>query len=332
MKVLFVHPFPVGKGSSFIQEDLRLLQSFAEVEELSIAPFVGRFFYEGVFSPRLWAAVRRNDVVFGWFGACTPAILVARLLGRRSVLVGGGGDVADVPSIGYGLGGRSRLWRFSVTLGFRLADESLLFSEASRVSLIEAIGPSPRLKTLYLGVDTDHFRPGGVKQAQVLTVSLITSMNMRRKGIATLMETARLTPDVSYRLVGLPVEAVVVDEIKRTAPPNFTYLGGLDADALLGEYQRSAVYAQLSLHEGFGMALAEAMACDCVPLVTRVGSIPEVAADTGEYVPADDPKAAAAAVRRALDVTKRRSSPREHVMRSFPVAARLSGLRRAVQG
>ena len=329
MKVLFVHPYPLGKGSSFIQDDLRLLRSFAQVEELSMAPLVGRFFFEGLASPRLWAAVRRNDVVFGWFGACAPAILIARMLRRRSVLVGGGGDVADVQSIGYGLGGRSRFWRFSVTLGFRLADVSLLFSEASRLSLVEIIGPSPRLKTLYLGVDTEHFRPGGPKEPQVLSVSFITSMNMRRKGIATLIETARLTPDVTYRLAGIPVEADTVAEINRTAPPNFSYVGGLDPDALLREYQRSAVYAQLSLHEGFGMALAEAMACECVPVVTGVGSIPEVVGKTGEYVPVDAPVETAAAIRRALDGA-RRPSPREHILQSFPVSARLEGLRAAV--
>ena len=41
------------------------------------------------------------------------------------------------------------------------------------------------------------------------------------------------------------------------------------------------VYAQLSFHEGFGCTVAEAMLCKCIPIVTMMGSLPEVVGEFG---------------------------------------------------
>lgn len=330
-----MHPYPPGHASSFIEEDLRILRNLCAVEELSIAPYQGTLFYDSLLRKPLWSAVKRNDLVFAWFGACTPAIILARMLGKPSIMVGGGGDVAEVPSIGYGLSGRSRWWRQSVTLGFRLADRSLLFSDASRRSLSLLFGRlDDRWETLYLSVDTDHFTPSGPKHNQVLSVAYITRMNMRRKGIQTLLDAARLTPEIPYRLVGKPVDLDVVQEINQSAPPNFKYVGYLDAGQLLSEYRRSRVYAQLSMHEGFGMALAEAMGCECVPVVTNEGSIPEVVGDTGRYVPMEDPVATADAIRGVVRSEKGRAGQlaRQRVLNRFTVSKRQAGLLAAITG
>ena len=80
-----------------------------------------------------------------------------------------------------------------------------------------------------------------------------------------------------------------------------------------------------SLHEGFGFALLEAMAC-CLPVVaTEVGGIPEVVQDgqTGLLVPPADPSALAEAIIRLLeDETTRTAMGRaghDRVMARFTV-------------
>jgi glycosyltransferase involved in cell wall biosynthesis len=60
------------------------------------------------------------------------------------------------------------------------------------------------------------------------------------------------------------------------------------------------VYCQLSTHEGFGVALAEAMSCGCVPVVTRKYALPEVVGHTGFYVPYNNAEATADIIRQAL--------------------------------
>ena len=49
--------------------------------------------------------------------------------------------------------------------------------------------------------------------------------------------------------------------------------------------------------------MAEAMACECVPVVTNKGAIPEVVGETGVYVPYGDAEATAEGIKRALEST-----------------------------
>jgi glycosyltransferase involved in cell wall biosynthesis len=55
-----------------------------------------------------------------------------------------------------------------------------------------------------------------------------------------------------------------------------------------------------SRYEGFGLPVAEAMACDCPVITTRFASLPEVAGDAGLYVDPDDPQG----LREAFDAVR----------------------------
>ena len=67
-------------------------------------------------------------------------------------------------------------------------------------------------------------------------------------------------------------------------------------------YRRAAVYVQASRHEGFGLAVAEAMLAGCVPVVMNVTAMPEVVGDAGVFVESQDPGDVAGGVRRALEL------------------------------
>ena len=299
LKVLFVHGQPRDQMLPFVEQDLDLLQMTCEVEVFSLAPFQ-RKFIDPLISQAVRRAVARNDLIFGWFGQCSPIVIIAKLYHKPVVLVGGGIDVVKIPEIGYGLVTHKAL--MTTLLGFRLADRVLLFSDSSRESLQSYLGMrSANLQTLYLGIDTDFFVPKGPKQPQVFTAARITRDNLRRKGLQTYIDAARLVPDIPYRLAGRPVDQDVVDEIEMHTSSNLDYLGYIDRAQLLAEYQQACVYAQLSMHEGFGMAMAEAMSCGCVPVVTNKGAIPEVVGDTGLYVPLEDPQAASEAIRKIVE-------------------------------
>ena len=81
-------------------------------------------------------------------------------------------------------------------------------------------------------------------------------------------------------------------------------IGFLPHDSLIEYYQKAKVYCQLSYRESFGVSLAEAMLCGCVPVVTSKAALPEVVGDTGYYVPYGDPKATSEAITKALNLTR----------------------------
>ncbi|MEI8083818.1 MAG: glycosyltransferase family 4 protein [Actinomycetes bacterium] len=333
-KVLFVHGGLPHQMSSFVAQDFALLSEFCQVEELGLAAISLRFRHL-LCNPAVWRAVLRNDLVFGWFAVCTPVVTIARITGRPSLLVGGGADVVQMPEIGYGLSQMRDWQRRLTTMGFRLASKVLLFSESSRRSLLEMPYMRPRnLETLYLGVDVDHFKPGTAKMPQALTVGYVTSNNLRRKGLRTFVEAAQKTPEIDYHLAGKTLDQSAFEELQSIAPPNLSFRGYLTESQLLAEYQHARVYAQLSMHEGFGLALAEAMACACVPVTTSQGSIPELVGDTGLFVPVEDPQAAGNAVRQIMhDPLGDRLGQlaRQRVADLFPLSRRRQGLRQAIE-
>lgn len=333
-RLLFVHHYPRHQASSFVRQDLAILQEWCQVDERTIASFK-RPFRGTITDAAMWQAVARSDAVFAWFSTCAPVLIIAALLRKPSLLIGGGADAVSMPEIGYGLNRQNRRQYFLQTLGFRLASRILPFSEASRSSILQLPGlRSTRVQTLYLGIDCDYFTPGDAKLDQVVTVGYVTEGNLRRKGIVTFVEAARLNSDIAHCLVGKPVHQHAVDHLTAMLPPNAAYVGHLTPDQLLETYRRAAVYGQLSLHEGFGMALAEAMACACVPVVTDRGAIPEVVGDTGLYVSPEDPQAAAAAIRMVIRSPERAilgRRARERIVTLFPLARRREGLQRAIE-
>jgi glycosyltransferase involved in cell wall biosynthesis len=63
----------------------------------------------------------------------------------------------------------------------------------------------------------------------------------------------------------------------------------------------SKYYLQLSYREGFGVAVIEAMACGCVPVVTDRGALPEVVGDAGYVIGHDEAGDLPDILRRAYD-------------------------------
>jgi glycosyltransferase involved in cell wall biosynthesis len=89
-------------------------------------------------------------------------------------------------------------------------------------------------------------------------------------------------------------------ELKELAH-NLKITGYISKEKLLEYYQNAKVYAQLSYYESFGVSLAEAMACSCIPVVAKRAALPEVAGNIGYYVNYDDVKEIVKAVRQALE-------------------------------
>lgn len=74
----------------------------------------------------------------------------------------------------------------------------------------------------------------------------------------------------------------------------------IDDETLSGLYGCAALFAYVSSYEGFGIPVLEAMSAGCPVVVSNTSSLPEVAADAGQYVDPTSVEEIAAGLTRVL--------------------------------
>jgi glycosyltransferase involved in cell wall biosynthesis len=67
-------------------------------------------------------------------------------------------------------------------------------------------------------------------------------------------------------------------------PPNVRWLGGVDDEELAALYRGARCLVYASLYEGFGIPVAEALACGCPIVTSRESAMVEIAGDDATYV------------------------------------------------
>ncbi|MGA7729793.1 MAG: glycosyltransferase [Chloroflexia bacterium] len=249
---------------------------------------------------------RRPDVLLMWFIVPSYALaftLLGRALGVRVAFVTGGYDIVGMSGIGFGAM-RSPLFRALLRLTLPFVDLFLPFSRSAGEQL-KKYGRSRRSRVVYPGVDTGFFAPEadavGGREPMALTVSPVNAISIPQQGLDTFVEAARHAPQMRWVLVGASPDGAI-ERLRRGAPTNVEFVERfLYAEDLRDLYRRASCYVQASLHEGFGIAVAEAMACGALPVVTRVWSLPEVVGDVGRYAPVGDAKAVARAALATLE-------------------------------
>jgi glycosyltransferase involved in cell wall biosynthesis len=312
--ILFVH----NGAAQFVRLDLEELRKRYRVTECYLRS-------RWVNPVTIWRQVRTHDLIFGWFASWHTflPLVFARLSGKPSVLVVGGYDVANMPQIGYGhQRGGLKKWVSRWTM--RLATRLITFSnysgdEAERNASIS----KEQVSTVYIGVpDPFVSLPQGQRGRIALTVGNVDRSNLLRKGHEAFVRTAALMPDVNFVLAGAWQDSAV-DHLRAIATPNVTLTGWLSDEALGDYYRRASVYVQPSLHEGFGLSVAEAMLAGCVPVVSRVGSLPEVTGNSGIFVDTPAPAAIAKAIAEALTYPEEARAPiRQRILDEFPLERR----------
>lgn len=317
-RLLFVH----SRKASFVAIDRALLAERYEVEDL--------------YQPGRWPSPRavlggvlRADVVLGWFASWHTffPITLAWLLRKPSVMIVGGFDTANMPEIGYGhqRGGlRRSASRFIMRRARRLATHSRYSrDELARNTPI----PPERVTVLHLGVpDPFGSLPDGPRERVALTVGAVGRDTLVQKGQRPFVEAAALLPEVRFVLVGGHQDGAIY-ELRALAGDNVAFTGWVAEAELHAWYRRAAVYVQASRHEGFGLAVAEAMLGGCVPVVVDVTAMPEVVGDAGVLIPTPAPSDVADGVKRALALgpeAARRA--RERILREFPLERRRRAL------
>jgi len=291
----------IPEDDIFLKRDVEILKNHFEIRTAPgfnrRRPITSTF---RIFRGTLWA-----DLTFSWFAGTHAflTVLFSKVLRKKSVVTIGGYEVAKLPEIGYGSMSQP-IYAHLVKFVLNHADKLFAVSEFHKAEVLK-YAKSKNVKLIYPSrpTDWDKFRPSGEKQDLVITTGFIKQITIKRKGFETFIMAAKYLPEVKFALVGGCSDNSIA-YLRSIAPPNVVFSGLVGTDEVLRWCQKAKVYCQLSYYESFGVALAEAMACECVPVVTDRGSLPEVVGDTGFYVPYGDVGATVETIKKALKSDK----------------------------
>lgn len=217
--------------------------------------------------------------------------------------------------------------RLKTRYACRVADRIVAVSEMTRQDLIRYYGVAPsRIEVIYQSIDERYRQPIADEQIEAVRrryglplryVLCVGTIQMRKNQHTLVRALPQLPEDVHLVLVGKAEAYVSV--VRRTAAElgvsaRVHILTGVPTEDLPAIYRAAAVFACLSRFEGFGIPLAEALACG-TPVIGATGScLEEAGGPDSVYLDPDDADGLAHTVReltadparRALMVTRGR--------------------------
>lgn len=196
--------------------------------------------------------------------------------------------------------------RTAVRWTARHARRVLTVSERSKRDIADTYRVAPaKIDVTYNGIDLSRFRPPaaatvldatlakyGVKDPYVLAVGNLQPRKNLVRLIDAFANLKRELPNLSHKLVLVGKPAFRHSEIlgrvrERGIENRVIFTGYVPDEDLPALYGGAAVFAYPSFYEGFGLPVAEAMACGTPTLSSDRSSIPEVAGDAAILVDPD---------------------------------------------
>ena len=178
----------------------------------------------------------------------------------------------------------------------RSADAIITLSQGAKADIVEELGiAAERITVVPPGVHPlfSPLAPGSERAAEVrrryglagafvLTVGSVEPRKNLPRLFAAVEQLRRRPGTGDVALVHAGPEGWLSNGISGTNGVRF--LGHVPREDLAALYSLARLCAYPSLYEGFGLPVAEAMACGCPVVTSNVSSMPEVAGDAAELV------------------------------------------------
>jgi glycosyltransferase involved in cell wall biosynthesis len=226
-------------------------------------------------------------VNFGGYFSLLP-VLVGKFFNIKTFIILNGTDCVSFPTYNYG-SLRKPILRFFIKKSYQNAtkllpvDTSLLFQKYTYTDAviykkqgIKAFFPYLKTPSRVIpnGFDTSFWKPKKQLKTGFLTVANVNNMNILKvKGIDLVLKVAAYFPEEIFTIIGLTKN---IENQLDTIPENVKIIYFLEKHTLKEYYQKHLFYMQISINEGFGCALSEAMLCGCIPIISNVGALPNV--------------------------------------------------------
>jgi glycosyltransferase involved in cell wall biosynthesis len=158
-----------------------------------------------------------------------------------------------------------------------------------------------RFRIIPNGVRTDLFYPIPEIEREKARLIVTNSADMPLKGLYYLLRAVSKvaqTHPIQLTVVGTPKKNGFSQELiqRLGIGDRITFTGRIADDRFVREYAKATAAVVPSVYEGFGLPVAEAMACAVPVISTTGGALPEVVGDAGLLVPPADDEALAEAI------------------------------------
>jgi len=269
---------------SFYEQDIRAL------EELGFEVYVTNKLSDLV--------LKRYDVIYIWWWSYAFLPILLRSFNGAACVVAGAFHYSTPLMGGTDFVRRSRVYRMLASFALRNADTNIFVSKCEFLSVTENLRVN-NPKLVYHGIDTQLYSPAvSVPNSPVekegftlLCISWLERNNIERKCIREVVQAVRLLVerglDVRLKLVGRPgsgfeeFRSFVADMVDSG---RVELLGHVSQSEKITLLRTSDLYVSPSLYEGFGIAIAEALACGCPVVTSKNGAVPEVVGQCAVFV------------------------------------------------
>lgn len=264
----------------------------------------------------------------------------SRVFGRKCLLIVGGTDCVSFPEFNYGSLRKpliSKAIRFSLnncTTILPVAEELVeynytYFDAVRKKQGYKSFFPEVNtpIRIIFNGYEVPKGNPLTKKKPNsfITAARIHTSVHYELKGIDLFVEMARVHSACSFTIVGISNEIIAQFQLGtiqnlRCVP----FVGKDELDTLFREHQ---FYCCLSLSEGFPNALCEGMSYGCIPIGSKVSSIPFIIGDTGFVVERRDADLLNREIQRAIGLSQEQIAARSaaslvRIADSFPLSRR----------
>ena len=309
----------------FAKEDYKILSKSFETSY-----FV--FDYKDIKTYFKLLKIYNYDIVYCWLAHYHSffALFLSKIFRKRFVLHIGGHEVADIKEVGYGY--RSKLIRYyAIKYSIEFADKVICANHKLKNKLLNIYKiASNKVIIIEHGFSFGKWQVKSRNKKENTIITAITEVNSLRrliiKGIPLFIEVARIMPEYKFVIVGINRDKLLeyIDDL----PHNLIIYGFMDQENLKKYYSKSKIYCQFSVSEGFGMALCEAMLCDCIPIVTNVGIMPEIIGNSGYVLEQRNAIDARNAINVAMYDNK--SNPRKEITQKYDIRKRIQKLYKVI--
>jgi glycosyltransferase involved in cell wall biosynthesis len=154
-------------------------------------------------------------------------------------------------------------------------------SNYTKSELVNSVGfPADKITAVWNGVDHDKFKPAE-KKNNVAPYFFTVISYQKKKNFERLLEAyQQLDEQIRPRLVAIVKPYELKEQIKGVEIINTN----ISEEQLVDFYQQALGLVFVSLHEGFGLPIAEAMACGVPVITSDATSCKEIAGDAAILV------------------------------------------------